>query len=172
MAVLSKLLECCCIQTDQELLISEKSFTTNTDSYVRYKDDLSKSEVADDIIVKIFAATQNDAALQADLQATMHTYGWYDGLAIAILGALEKAIEIGEKMGPAVKTAYDKAVAAVNEIEEWVEAHPGMTAVVTTLIALGILALMIPWLMAYLGFAEEGIIEGQFDTMSHSESRN
>jgi len=33
-------------------------------------------------------------------------------------------------------------------------------AAIITLIALGVVALMVPWLMAYLGFAEEGIIEG------------
>jgi len=162
MAVLSKLLGCCCIHTDQELPFSEKRLTTNTDSYIPYKDNLSKAEVADKIIAKLFAAKKNDAALQADLQSVIHAYGWYDGLASAILSALEIAIKIGEEMGSAVKTAYDKAVAAVNTVKDWAEAHPEMTAVIITLIALGILALMIPWLMAYLGFAEGGIIEGKF----------
>jgi hypothetical protein len=39
-----------------------------------------------------------------------------------------------------------------------------MAAVITTLIALGILAVMVPWVMAYLGFAEEGILEGELVT--------
>jgi hypothetical protein len=68
-------------------------------------------------------------------------------------------------MGPAVKAAYEKAVAAVNKVKEWAEAHPEMTAVIITLIALGVLALMVPWLAASLGFAEEGIIEGKFVTL-------
>jgi hypothetical protein len=169
MAVLSKLLECCCIYTDQELPLSEKCLTTNTDSYIPYKDNPSKAELADKIIAKLFAAEKNDAALQADLQSVIHAYGWFDDLATAILAALENAIKIGEKMGPAVKTAYEKAVAAVNKVKEWAEAHPEMTAVIITLIALGVLALMIPWLMAYLGFAEEGIIEGKFVTCFYSK---
>ncbi len=162
MAVLSKLLECCCIYTDQELPFSKKS-------YIPYKDNPSKAELADEIIAKLFAAEKNDAALQADLQSIIHAYGWFDDLAAAILAALENAIKIGEKMGPAVKTAYEKAVAAVNKVKEWAEAHPEMTAVIITLIALGVLALMIPWLMAYLGFAEEGIIEGKFVTCFYSK---
>lgn len=169
MVVLSKLLRCCCIHTDQELSFSEKRLTTDTDSYVPFKDNPSKAELADEIIVKLFSAEKNDAALQADLQSVIHAYGWYDGLATAIIAALENAIKIGEKMGPAVKTAYEKAVAAVNKVKEWAEAHPEMTAVIITLIALGVLALMIPWLMAYLGFAEEGIIEGKFVTCSYSK---
>ena len=67
MAVLSKLLGCCCIHTDQELSFSEKRLTTNTDSYIPYKDNPSKAELADDIIAKLFAAEKNDAVLQADL---------------------------------------------------------------------------------------------------------
>ncbi|XTI88947.1 hypothetical protein V2W45_1235449 [Cenococcum geophilum] len=162
MAVLSKLLGFCCIHPDQEPFFSEKSLTTNTDNYIPYKDSPNKAELANEIIAKLFAAQKNDAILQADLRSTIHAYGFYDGLAAAILAGLEKAIKLGEEMGPAVKAAYEKAVAAVNEVNEWAEAHPEMAAVVVTLIALGVLALMIPWLMAYLGFAEEGIIEGSW----------
>ncbi|XTI89217.1 hypothetical protein V2W45_1237519, partial [Cenococcum geophilum] len=88
----------------------------------------------------------------------------YDGFTTAILAALENAIKIGEEMGLAVKTAYKKAVVAVNKVKEWAEVHPEMTAVIITLITLGVLALIIPWLMAYLGFAKEGIIKGKFVT--------
>lgn len=164
MAVLSKLLGCCCIHTDQELSFTEKRYTTNTDSYILYKDNPSKAELADEFIAKLFAAENNDAVLQADLKSLIHAYSWYDGLAAAILAALENAIKLREEMGSAVKAAYEKAVTAVNKVKEWAEEHPKMTAVIITLIALGVLALMIPWLMAYLGFAEEGIIEGKFIT--------
>lgn len=172
MAVLSKLLGCCCIHTDPELSFSETRLTTNTDAYVPYKDNPSKAEVADEIVAKLFAAEKNDAALQADLQSIIHAYGWYDGLANAILAALENAIKLGEEMGSAMKAAYEKAVAAVNKVKEWAEAHPEMAAVIITLIALGVLALMIPWLMAYLGFAEEGIIEGKFVACFYSKQRH
>jgi hypothetical protein len=168
MAVLSKLLGCCCIHTDQELSFSEKRLASNTDSYIPYKDNPSKAELADEIVGKLFAAEKNDAALQADLQSAIHAYGWYDGLAHAILAALENAIKLREEMGPAVKAAYEKAVEAVNKVKEWAEAHPEMATVIVTLIALGIIALMVPWLMAYLGFAEEGIIEGKFVTCFYS----
>jgi hypothetical protein len=162
MAVLSKLLGCFCLDANQELPDIEKHLITQTDSHATYKDVPSKAEVADDIIVKLFAAEKNDVALEADLKSTVHTYGWYDGLAAAILVALEQAIELEKEMGPAVKAVYEKAVAAVNKIKDWAEANPEMAAVVVTLIALGVLALTIPWLMPYLGFTEEGISEGEF----------
>jgi len=161
MAVLSKFIECCCIHSAEETSSSEKCLNTNTGPFVPYKDSPSKVEIADDVIAKIFAAERNDAALQADLQSTIHAYGWYDGLAATILAALENAIKTGKEMAPAVKSAYEKSVTAMKKIEEWAEEHPEMAVVITTLVALGILALMIPWLMAYLGFAEEGIVEGK-----------
>ncbi|KAF2235552.1 hypothetical protein EV356DRAFT_420729, partial [Viridothelium virens] len=130
--------------------------------HVPYQDNKSEAEVAHDIIIKLFAAEKNDAALRADLQSTVHACGWYDGLAAAILSALEQAIKLNADMGSAMKDAYGKAAAAVNHITEWAEAHPEMAAVVVTLIALGVLALMMPWLMAYLGFTEEGILEASW----------
>ncbi|CAI6328645.1 unnamed protein product [Periconia digitata] len=155
MALLSKMFKCyCCTPTrDQKPSLSEKS------ALPAYKDDgPSKAEVADTIVAKLFAAEKNDAVLQADLRSTIHAYGWYDGLAKAILSALENAIKLGEKMGPAMKTAYDQAVVGVNEVKQWAEAHPEMAAVIVTLVALGVLALMVPWALGVLGFAEEGII--------------
>ncbi len=68
-------------------------------------------------------------------------------------------------MGLVVKTAYEKAVVAVNKVKEWAEAHLEMAVVIITLIALSVLTLM----MAYLGFVEEGIIEGKFVTCFYSK---
>jgi len=76
-----------------------------------------------------------------------------------VLAAVENAIRLREEMGPAMKAAFEKAVAGVNMVEEWVGEHPEMTALLVTLIALGILAVVTPWLVTWLGFAEEGIVE-------------
>ncbi|KAI9713214.1 MAG: hypothetical protein M1820_001200 [Bogoriella megaspora] len=160
MAVLSTLRRLCCGRADPEPSNSEKSQLSSTE-YVPYRDK-TKPEVAKDITAKLFSAEKNDAALQADLQSAIHAYGWYDGLAVAILTALEQAFKVGKDKGPAIKTAYEKAVSALHEVKEWAEEHPEMTAVIITLIALGVLALMMPWLMAYLGFAEEGIVEASW----------
>lgn len=97
-----------------------------------------------------------------------HAYGWYDGLTAAILAALEQAVKLEVVMGPAIKVACGKAVTAVNQITKWAEAHLAMTVVVITLITLIVFALIMPWLMAYLGFLEEGILEGKFTRCFYS----
>ena len=166
MAVISKLLSYCCGGANRTPEVSEKHPAVDPGHYAAYQDHPSKVEVADQIVAKLFAAGENDAVLRAELQSTIHSYGWRDGLAAGVLAALENAIKLGEKMGPAMKAAYDKAAAAVYKVGDWTGEHPEMAAVIVTLIALGVLAIMMPWLMAWLGFAEEGIIEGKFTAQS------
>jgi hypothetical protein len=167
MAVLSTLIQswCCCINADEEPSDNEKPL-------IQYRDEPSTEEVAEEIVAKLFAAEHNDEALQADLQSMVHVCGWHNTLAAAILAVMERAIALGKEMYPALKAAYEKAVAAVNDVEEWAGEHPEMAAVITTLIALGVLAVMVPWVMGYLGFAEEGIIGGELVTCFHSRFAN
>ena len=157
----SKLFSCCGSRSDHSSRLSEKNLTTDPNHYAKYQDHPSKAELADQIVAKLLAANKNDAILKADLQSTIHAYGWYDGLAAAVLAALENAIRLGKEMGPAMKSAYEKAAAEVSKVEEWAAEHPEMTAVLVTLVALGVLAIMMPYLMAWLGFAEAGIVEGK-----------
>lgn len=163
MPILSELFSCCCVRSDRASSHSEKCLAAHSGHYAAYKDNLTEGELASQIVAKLFAADRNHAILKADLQSTIHTYGWYDGLAAAVLAALENAIKQGQEMGPAMKSAYEKAVAGVNSVKRWAEEHPVIAAVLITLIALGVLAILTPWLMAWLGFAEEGIVEGEMN---------
>ena len=169
MAAFSNLLSYCCVGSNHTFHLSGKHLATDPGHYAAYQDHPGKAELADQIVAKLVAADKNDAILRADLQSTIHAYGWYDGLAAAVLAALENTIRLGEQMGPAMKSAYEKAMAEVSNVEEWAGEHPEMAAVIVTLIALGVLAIMMPWLMAWLGFAEEGIIEGKLIAQSYAE---
>jgi hypothetical protein len=161
MAMLSKLLTSCCLQhDDQEPTLAEKQPLLSSDS------NPSQAHLADEIVSKIIAA-ENDTALQADLRSTVDACGWYDGLAEAVMERLKRAIELGEAMGPVMKNAFERAVAAFNGIKEWVKANPAKT----TLIALGVLAILVPWMLMYLGFAEAGIVEGKFTLSYHTHER-
>jgi len=151
MAMLSKLLTSCCLQhDDQEPAVAEKEPLLSSSS------NPTNAHRADEIVSK-FLAAKNDIDLQ-ELRSTVKTYSWYDGVAKAVLEGLERAIELGQEMGPVMKEAFERAVAAVNNVKEWVEANP----VKTTLIALGVLALMVPWMLAFLGFSEAGIVEASW----------
>lgn len=56
-------------------------------------------------------------------------------------------------MGQAMKSAFDKAI---KEVAEFPHDHP----IFCTLLALGILVVLSPWVLKALGFAELGPVEG------------
>lgn len=79
--------------------------------------------------------------------------GWTDSLVEAILQGLKSAVEAGAHVARPAADALKKATdAAVGFAKE----HP----VYTTLIALGILFVLLPWVLEVLGFGELGVIEG------------
>ena len=65
-------------------------------------------------------------------------------------------------MNGALKEAYDKACDAAKAIEGFAAEHPIATAVFCTVIALGVLVILAPYVLEALGFAELGPIEGKF----------
>jgi len=165
MAVLSKFLSACCLQPDEpEPNLDEKApLLSNPSSGTVHAGSLTKDELVDDIVAKLFAAERKDEVLEADLRSSMvHAYGWYDAIAAGVLEGLKRAFELGKEMGPVMTDAYDKAVAALNKVEEWAEENPEMAQVIITLIALGVMAVVVPWMMTYLGFAESGIVAGSW----------
>ena len=61
-------------------------------------------------------------------------------------------------MGNAMKKAFDKASSAA---KEFAQKHPVYTAAIITIIAIGMLVVITPWVVEALGFGELGPIEGQ-----------
>ncbi|KAI9685654.1 MAG: hypothetical protein M1822_004214 [Bathelium mastoideum] len=161
MAMLSNLFGCFCLWADPEPSDLAENHTLNNTKNGPYQDGANEAEIAHDIVAKLFAAQKHDVILKADLQTTIRARGWYESLAAAVLATLVRAIELKAEMGPAMKDAYGKASTAISQNKEWAGKHPKMTEVIITLIALGILALMMPWLMVYLGFTEDGIFKGE-----------
>jgi hypothetical protein len=114
--------------------------------------DIDEEQLANDILSLLYKAEDLDA-LRKEVRAT----GWTDALARRILDGLVNALNAGAAMGGPMKEAFDKASA---EAKKFVEEHPILTAVIVTLIAIGILEIMVPWAVAALGFGELGPIEG------------
>ncbi|KAL3459185.1 hypothetical protein BJX64DRAFT_265201 [Aspergillus heterothallicus] len=101
--------------------------------------------------------------LNADDLYTMHkqlneqvsTSSWSEAIATALLHGLENAIKTGAQMA---KAATEALTEAKNAAVGFAEEHP----VYATLIALGILTILMPWALEILGFGELGPIEGSF----------
>lgn len=113
----------------------------------------STSELAAEVLDVLYSAEKKGKALEHDLDQLVNASGWTEDLASAILSALENAIKNGKVMGTAMKEAFDRAV---TEATEFAKDRP----IFCTVIALGILVCLVPWVLEAAGFAEAGIVEG------------
>ncbi|KAL4909234.1 hypothetical protein BDW74DRAFT_146219 [Aspergillus multicolor] len=114
----------------------------------------SPESIASDIVTKILNA-DCPYTLHKELNDEISTTGWTEAIAKATLHGLENAIKAGAKMA---KAASDALAQAKDAAIDFSTEHP----VYATLIALGILAVLTPWMLEILGFGELGPIEGSF----------
>jgi ElaB/YqjD/DUF883 family membrane-anchored ribosome-binding protein len=113
--------------------------------------------IADDVVDTLMRTNISGAALQMQLDSIVGTYGWTEKVANWILEKLSRLLEEGhEKLGPTIRDAYQKAFEAATRIEGFVIEHP----VFCTVVALGVLVLISPWVLEALGFAELGPVAG------------
>jgi hypothetical protein len=118
----------------------------------------TEEELASSILSTLFTAEKRGRDLENRLRDLVHTTGWYEGLAQRILDGLVAALNAGAAMGAAMKEAYDKASAIASD---FAEAHPVLTAALVTVVAIGILVILVPWAVEALGFGELGPIAGE-----------
>ena len=118
----------------------------------------TEEELASTILSTLLTAEKRGRDLENRLRDLVHTTGWYEGLAKRILDGLVAALNSGAAMGGAMKEAFDKASAIASD---FVHAHPVLTAVLVTVVAIGILVILVPWAVEALGFGELGPIEGE-----------
>lgn len=71
-------------------------------------------------------------------------------------------------MGPAMTEAYHGAAKAADGIFKFAKDHPFATAGLRTLIAVGVLVLLAPWVVEALGFAEFGLVEDKYISLPAS----
>ena len=65
-------------------------------------------------------------------------------------------------MNEAMKGAYEKAVEAAECFEGFVKEHPVEVGVFCTVLAIGVLVVLAPQCLGWLGFEEVGILEGEW----------
>ena len=65
-------------------------------------------------------------------------------------------------MNEGMKGAFEKACKAAESFEGFVKEHPVEVGVFVTVLAIGMLAVLAPQCLAWLGFEEVGILEGRW----------
>lgn len=127
---------------------------------------LSNDEAAESIVSAMLDADKIGPSLDASIQSIVHAAGgWSEYLAKKILAALEAVLKAGKQLSAAMQEAYDKAYDAFQKTEGFAADHPMATEVLCTVIALGILVVLAPYVVELLGycagFGELGPIEGK-----------
>lgn len=117
-------------------------------------DSRSPDSLASDI-VNIILTADTPYNIHKQINERINTESWSETIAIALLHGLESAIKTGTHMA---KASADALTQAKDAAIEFAENHP----VYATLIALGILAILVPSALEILGFSELGPIEGSF----------
>lgn len=122
-------------------------------------------EIATDVLNILRTAEKNGHQLERDLHDAVRATagGWTEGIAKAVLNKLVDllSLESREKLGPAIREALERAEEVADGIFDFAHDHPVAVAVFCTILAIGVLWFMAPWVLEVLGFAAEGPIEGK-----------
>ncbi|KAH8697844.1 hypothetical protein BGW36DRAFT_397476 [Talaromyces proteolyticus] len=120
-------------------------------------------DVAEEVIHIIMTTEKRGSALQSRIQGTVDTEGWTEGIAKAILDKLRQIIENGQSdMGAVLQEIINFTSQIVEDFFQFARDHPVAITIFCTLIALGVLFLIAPWIIEALGFSASGPIEGSF----------
>jgi enamine deaminase RidA (YjgF/YER057c/UK114 family) len=113
------------------------------------------ARLAHSILAAMQSSEKTGEELRANVADVVASTSWTESLAKAVLNAVDDAIKKGtamQKEGP-LKAAVGKAIqAAANFAKD----HP----VWTTLIAIGVLVELLPWVIEALGFGIRGPVAG------------
>ena len=82
--------------------------------------------------------------------------GWRESIAEAVLHAVENVLKDGLEMNEVMKVAYYRALEMAKRIGQFAHEHP----LFCTLVAVGVIAILAPYVLEVLGFGELGIVEG------------
>ena len=123
---------------------------------------LTRAEAADRIVTALFVADNGGAPLIAHIDGLAYQAGgWSEWLAERVRKGIEEALTARKEMNTVLAAAYEKAREAATVFERFGEAHPVVTAVFVTVLAVGVLVILAPYVVEILGFGELGPIEGE-----------
>ena len=123
---------------------------------------VSCEEAADRIVNALFEFNEGGPALVAHIDdIARQAGGWSQWLAEQIRKGMEVALKAGKEMNAALAAAYDKACEAATVFKHFAKDHPFATTIFVTVIAIGVLVILAPYVIEMLGFGELGPIEGE-----------
>ncbi|GKT44821.1 uncharacterized protein ColSpa_05002 [Colletotrichum spaethianum] len=138
-------------QPQQQPTIAEKQAGIITDQPLR-----SAQDAASEFIDVLRTAEKDGKDLERRLKNIVTINSWTEELAKYILQGVEALVQHRDTIGQVVREAMDKATDAAESSFEFAKDHP----VFVTIIALGILVIIAPWVLEALGFGEPGPVAG------------
>ena len=135
----------------------------NNFSEKAYLQQFRTQETASGIVSVLLSAESAGKDLDIQVQSIVHQAGgWYQSLAIAVLETLVQGIQEGKLiMNEAMKQAWEKAKACADGVGGFVSKHPVWTAAIVTVVVLGMLVILAPYILEWLGFSALGPVEGE-----------
>jgi hypothetical protein len=103
-----------------------------------------------EILSILFSAEKAGAELAGQLEGVVGTTSWSEYLALQVYEGLCNAIRTGAHVGTALARALQRVG---EEVYEFVMENPEFVA---GILAIGVIALLVPWALAALGFGAEG----------------
>ncbi|MDI1487887.1 MAG: hypothetical protein OHK93_007160 [Ramalina farinacea] len=152
-----------CIPAQRKTSTPKRDLAVDNEKLALYTDEepsrISIAEATESIIDTLRNAEKPGADLKSSIDSIVHQAGgWSERIATAVLNALVKVLQnVEAKMGPVLKEAYERACSVANGVEGFIRDHP----VFVTVLALGVLVALTPYLLEMLGFAELGIVRGK-----------
>ena len=143
-----------------------KKILAQSSIYGHKKFKISNDEAASSIVSALMNAEKAGPSLETTIKSIVEQAGgWSHYLAKKLLAAFEAILKALEPLNGAMQEAKDKAIEAFDATEGFAAEHPIATEVFCTVLALGILAELLPWAIEALGFwygfGELGPIEGE-----------
>ncbi|KZL74389.1 hypothetical protein CI238_04415 [Colletotrichum incanum] len=140
-------------QPQQQPAFMEKQLGVITDQPVR-----SAQDAASEFIDILRTAEKGAMDLERRLKNIVTVNSWTEELAKYILQGVEALVRHRDTIGQIVRGAMDKSTDAAESIFEFAKDHP----VFVTIIAIGILIIIAPWVLEALGFGELGPVADTF----------
>ncbi|KAI1857103.1 hypothetical protein JX265_011304 [Neoarthrinium moseri] len=161
----------CCIFSDSRIALRSESPSCQPIVYRKPRPtappqwQISTPDSFDATVAKVVnilrSADERGFTLSKQIDDAIGVEGWTEWVAERVLEVIEGVLKEGrEKMAQAMVEAYDKASEAANAVFHFAKDHPVITAVLLTIIAIGVLTILAPVIVEALGFAELGPVEG------------